>query len=187
MKMFEVIYTSEPTAARRRVYFHLVDATDGITAETGVTGTGYLSKNGAAPAATSGSLVEIDATNMPGRYYIELTAGEVDTIGTVVLRFKSAATAEMVAQATIVSYDPYAAASTVTQIADGLLDRTDGVETGLTVKGALRLLSAGGAGKASGLDTATAVYRNAVADTKARITATVDANGNRTAVTTDTT
>ncbi len=39
-------------------------------------------------------------------------------------------------------------------------------------------------GKASGLDTTTAVYR-AVNDSKARVTATVDANGNRTAVTLD--
>jgi hypothetical protein len=39
-------------------------------------------------------------------------------------------------------------------------------------------------GKASGLETTTAVYRDS-ADTKDRITATVDANGNRTAVTLD--
>lgn len=39
-------------------------------------------------------------------------------------------------------------------------------------------------GKASGLDTTTAVYRD-VGDTKDRITATVDADGNRTAVTRD--
>ncbi len=101
------IQQSEATAARRRVFFQLVDATDGITAETGQTGTGFLSKNGATPVATTGSLVELSATNMPGRYYIELTTAEVDTLGILPLRFKSAATAEMVADAQIVPFDPY--------------------------------------------------------------------------------
>jgi hypothetical protein len=71
------------------------------------------------------------------------------------------------------------------EIADALLDRADAVETGLTLRGVLRLMGAACAGLASGLATATAVYRNAVQDSKARITATVDANGNRTAITWD--
>lgn len=58
------------------------------------------------------------------------------------------------------------------------------VETGLTVRQALRLISAALAGKVSGAETSTVTIRN-VGDTKDRITATVDANGNRTAVTTD--
>ncbi len=69
--------------------------------------------------------------------------------------------------------------------ADALLDRTSAIETGVTLRGALRIIAAACAGKASGLATTTAVYRNAVADSKARITATVDEDGNRTAVTTD--
>ena len=44
---------------------------------------------------------------------------------------------------------------------------------------------ASGAGKLSGAATTTVVIRNAVADTKDRITATVDEDGNRTAITTD--
>lgn len=72
-------------------------------------------------------------------------------------------------------------------IADALLDRTDAIETGLTPRGQMRLVAAAEAGKASGLATTTVTIRNAVADSKARITATVDANGNRTAVTTDVT
>lgn len=70
-------------------------------------------------------------------------------------------------------------------VAAALLDLANAVETALTVRGALRLALAALAGKASGLATTTAVYRNAVADSKARITATVDADGNRTAVTAD--
>ena len=40
------IILDEATAARRRVPIWLVDATDGITAETGVTGKPNMSKNG---------------------------------------------------------------------------------------------------------------------------------------------
>lgn len=76
---------------------------------------------------------------------------------------------------------------TAIQNADALLDRANAIETGLTLRGALRLIAAACAGIASGLATATAIYRNAVADSKPRITATVDAHGNRTAITTDVT
>lgn len=59
------------------------------------------------------------------------------------------------------------------------------IETGLTLKNALRLIAAAAAGKLSGADTATNTIRNAVADDKNRITATVDEDGNRTAITYD--
>jgi len=68
---------------------------------------------------------------------------------------------------------------------DAALDTANGVETGLSLRGALRLMAAVLFGKASGLATATAVFRNAVADAKSRVTATTDVDGNRTAVTTD--
>lgn len=74
---------------------------------------------------------------------------------------------------------------TANQNADALLDRANAIETGLTLRGAQRLQAAALAGKASGLNSTTAVYRNAVADSKDRITATVTADGNRTAVSTD--
>lgn len=68
--------------------------------------------------------------------------------------------------------------------ADALLDRAAGVETGLTVRQAMRLMAAALFGKASGLDTTTAVYRD-TNDSKNRISATVDSDGNRTDVTLD--
>jgi hypothetical protein len=70
-------------------------------------------------------------------------------------------------------------------VADALLDRANAIETGLTPRGSLRLISAAEAGKLSGAATTTVTIRNAVIDSKARITATVDASGNRTAITTD--
>lgn len=103
----QLIQISEGTAAQRRIFFHAVDATDGITAETGLTGTGFFSKNGATPAASSGSLVEVNATNMPGRYYIEATGTEINTVGIIEFRYKAAACAEVIARAQVVPWDPY--------------------------------------------------------------------------------
>ena len=76
----------------------------------------------------------------------------------------------------------------VNEIADGLLDRANAIETGLTLRQAQRLIAASTAGKLSGLPGgAPAIFREAVADTKARITATTDADGNRTAIVYDVT
>jgi hypothetical protein len=63
-----------------------------------------------------------------------------------------------------------------------LLDQED-VETGLTLRQALRLVTAATAGKISGGGTATITIRNAVADGVDRITAEVDSSGNRTSIT----
>lgn len=71
-------------------------------------------------------------------------------------------------------------------VADALLDRTAGVETNFTPRQSLRLMLSALAAKLSGAATTTVVIRD-VNDTKARITATVDTNGNRSAVTTDVT
>jgi hypothetical protein len=76
---------------------------------------------------------------------------------------------------------------TAIENADALLDRADSIETGLTLRGAQRLIAAASAGKLSGGATTTITIRNAVADSKARITATVDASGNRSAITEDVT
>lgn len=70
-------------------------------------------------------------------------------------------------------------------IATAQLDLAAGVETGLTLRQAMRLLSAASAGKLSGAATTTITIRNAVADSKDRITATVDSSGNRSAITVD--
>jgi hypothetical protein len=79
----------------------------------------------------------------------------------------------------------YTTPPTAAAIEAEVLDSASGVETGLTVRNALRLLSAVLAGELSGADTTTITIRNAVADSKDRVTATVDANGNRTAITYD--
>jgi hypothetical protein len=65
-----------------------------------------------------------------------------------------------------------------------LLDEED-VETGLTLRKALRLIAAATAGKVLGASGSTVTIRNAVADAKDRIVATVDADGNRTSISYD--
>jgi hypothetical protein len=57
------------------------------------------------------------------------------------------------------------------------------VEPGLTLRQALKLVAAATAGKISGGGTSTVTIRNAVADGADRIVATVDADGNRSAIT----
>ena len=69
-------------------------------------------------------------------------------------------------------------------VATAILDAANGIETGVTPRQALRgILSALGA-KVSGMDSNAPVFRD-VGDTKDRITAATDSNGNRTSVTLD--
>jgi Na+(H+)/acetate symporter ActP len=62
---------------------------------------------------------------------------------------------------------------------------TENVETGLSVRNTLRLMAAAMAGELSGAAGTTITIRNAVADDKDRIIATVTSEGNRTAITYD--
>jgi hypothetical protein len=71
-------------------------------------------------------------------------------------------------------------------IATAVLDVANGIETSITPREALRLILAACAGKLSGAATTTVTIRN-VGDTKDRLVATVDSDGNRTAISTDVT
>jgi hypothetical protein len=176
-----VVQQSSATAAYRRVYLHLVDATDGITPETGIAAaTAMLSVNGAAAAASTNNIVEIDAGDLPGAYYLELTAAELGTLGTIRGGFKAAACAWAPFTVTVVDYDPHASGG---DFADDLLDLADGIETGLTLRQALRGIAAVLYGKKSGSGTASEVFRNAAADDADRVTVVGEADGDRTAIT----
>lgn len=78
------------------------------------------------------------------------------------------------------------AADAANEIADALLDRTNGIETSYTPRQALRLILAALVAKLDGAGTTTVTIRD-INDSKDRITATVDADGNRSAVTPDAT
>jgi hypothetical protein len=99
----------ETTAAKRRIPIKMVDETDGKTAETGLTSfTVKLSKNGGTVTTGAGTVTEYDATEFPGLYHYEASAGEVDTSGIVV--FTVAASGAMT----------YTAAFNVTEAAVGI-------------------------------------------------------------------
>ncbi len=74
---------------------------------------------------------------------------------------------------------------TTGNVANAILDAVNGVEDGLTVRHALRLIAAATAGKISGAATTTITIRNAFVDDKDRIIATVTGDGDRTAITYD--
>ncbi len=71
-----------------------------------------------------------------------------------------------------------------TSIADAMLDETAGIETNRTVRQGLRIMLASLAGKLSGAALTTVRIRD-TNDTRDRIVATVDENGDRLAVTLD--
>lgn len=73
---------------------------------------------------------------------------------------------------------------TANQNADALLDRANAIEAGFSLRYAIRVTLAALAGKVSGADANAPIFRNAT-DTKDRIAATTDADGNRSVVTLD--
>jgi hypothetical protein len=85
---------NEATAARRRAYFYCVDATDGMSPETGEAGgQPQVSLDGEAFTNTGiGTLTHLGN----GRYYADLTQTKVNvTSGVLSTRYKSANTAEI--------------------------------------------------------------------------------------------
>lgn len=106
---------NEATAARRRVPVVLVDVTDGVTAETGVTlsaGDMKISKNGGAEANHAGTLTELAG----GDYYYEFAAAELDTAGYVTGRIVKAGVRTFRIAGQVVAFDPYAALATQASI-----------------------------------------------------------------------
>lgn len=101
-----------------------------------------------------------------------------NTINNNVLAVKNK-TDNLPAAPAAVSDIPTAAAN-----ATALLDGAAGVEAGMTVRQGLRLFAAALLGKANGLATSTVKFRD-TNDTKDRISAQVDADGNRYSVTLD--
>ncbi len=66
-------------------------------------------------------------------------------------------------------------------VADALLDRADAIETGITLRLAVRYIGATAAGKLAGSQTVTEVFKGLDGVTT-RVTSTVDSSGNRSAV-----
>lgn len=117
---------------------------------------------------------------------VKITLSQAETnADNIVILFSDAAGAEWCDQLIQIATTAYQFDTLPNANADALLDRADAVESGLTVRGAWRLALSTTAGKLSGAGTGTETFRNAVADSKDRVTATVDSSGNRTAITYD--
>lgn len=173
-----LIKQNETTSARKHIPMKLVDATDGYTPETGVTfsaGELKISKAGGVEANHAGTIAEIGG----GVYVYVPSNAEVDTFGQLVVRTNKSGIRDAVFTAQVVAIDPYTSVSTA------VYDTADGIESGLTFKQAMRIAMAVLAGKLSGAGTTTETFRNAVADSKTRVTATVDSSGNRSSITYD--
>lgn len=152
----------------------------------------------ASPLATASALstvsglvddLETRLTATRAGYLDNLSAGAVATQTSVntIDDFLDTEIADIKAKTDLIPASPAAVGSAMTLSnagIDAIFDRTDGVETGYTLRQALRIMAAALAGELSGAATTTITIRN-ITDTKARITATVDADGNRSAVSLD--
>lgn len=102
--MTRTITKDEATAAERRIPLYLVDVTDGLTEETGLTISGSecrISKNGASAANCAGTVVE----NENGLYYYQASLADVDTIGDLTVHIEDAAARVGIGVANITGFD----------------------------------------------------------------------------------
>ena len=191
------IKQSESTAARRTIHFQAINSADNSPYTSALSGADLKVLKGDGVEADSAGTATHEGG---GRFSYVFTVGEVDTYGVVSLRINKSGVFSDVFPAVVVAYDPYSPssmgltnldASVASRLASAtyatpasLLTSTDGVETGLTVQGALRLILAGMAGRRSGIGTGTELYRD-YGNSKTRLTMVFDANGNTTSVTYD--
>jgi hypothetical protein len=171
------IALSEGTAARRRIPLVVVSDADGTTPQTGKTFASadiQVSKAGATEGNSAGSVTELAG----GLYYYLPTTGEIDTRGFLSLRCVKAGLRFAGTHGHLMIVQIGAEQ----HFAENFLVLTDGVESGLTPKQALQGIFSTSCGKLSGAGSGTETFKNKV-DTVNRVVATVDANGNRTAVT----
>jgi len=151
-----------------------LDDTDGVTAEEALTiedSDIRLSKNGGTMAdKTETTTCTHDEL---GYYNCFFDATDTGTLGSLQLMVKMAGAAPVWHNYMVIEPDLYDI-----MYSTGILEGT------LSLSEALRIILAALAGKLSGGGTTTRYIRD-VADTKPRITATIDTSGNRTAVTLD--
>jgi hypothetical protein len=160
-----------PLASWFSLHFYGPAAGAAVVGGQGAVAAGLLADAALAGAgAGAASITDADATRLVGQG--GATAG-IATAATAIL-----ARARITASLSI-GFRPSA-----TDIAGELLDVQE-LEAGLNLRAALRIITAALAGKVSGAGGSTITFRAAEADHKARIVATVDASGNRSAVTLD--
>ncbi len=193
----QLIKQSETAAARRTIFIGPLANTDDSPYTSSLSAADLrISKAGAAEANSAGTATHI----ANGLFKYEFTTGECDTFGPLSARVAKAGLYGDVFVTQVVAFDPYAATSLGLSNLDAtissrlsssnyaapttLLTDADGVETGLTLRDALRIVLASAAGRRSGIGTGTELYRD-FGNTKSRITMVFDGNGNTTSVTYD--
>jgi len=167
-------YMIQKATTAWELLFLMIDSADHVSPKAGIAPTVTLRKSGGAFGAPAGAVTEV----ANGWYKVAGNATDTDTLGPLLLHATGAAADPTDAQFEVVAFNPQA-----TDL--GIPDLADGVETGLTLRQATRVALAALGGKMAGAGTGTEVFRNAKADTKDRITATVDGDGNRSAVIVD--
>jgi hypothetical protein len=168
-----------PPSTALRVAFKAYLSSDGFSPATGKTIPVVISKNGAAfgnPSAGATTATEIAL----GWYYVDLSTTDTGTAGPLIVRGT-----ESTMDPAEVLYHVVDDKTGLRLSAAGVDDLWDDVVDGTTTaRQSLRLTNAVLGGKLAGGGTGTEVIRD-LADTKDRVTATVDASGNRTAVVRD--
>lgn len=165
---------------------------DGVSVAGGIVGSFSLANRSPLRPTVAGRTLDVSATGEAGLDWANV--GSPTTVvglsGTTVKTATDVETRVAELQARLPA-DPASASGSFTltsgertTLAGAILDLANGVETGRTLRQALRLILAALAGKLSGAATATITIRDSN-DGKNRIVATVDADGNRTAVTYD--
>lgn len=200
-----MIFLKAATASQEVLLGPFVDSTDGVTAETALSIANTDIKIHVAGATTLANKNSGGATHISnGNYYAVLDATDTATVGSgcIIVQVSGALAVRtdfcvlpaLVYDSLIGGTDnlqvdaiQFGGATYATALAaevDAVWDEV--VDGTTTARQSVRLQNSALAGKASGLGTTTAVFRD-LADTKDRISATVDADGNRTAVTRDAT
>jgi hypothetical protein len=162
---------------------------NGYTGNTPQTGDGFARLGAPAGASVSADVAAIKSDTGTILTDVNTGAGAIYTrIGAPAGASIAADLAAVNAKTTNLPAAPAAVGDipTANANADALLDRANGIEAGWTFRQSARIWNATLFGKADGLATVTVHYRD-LADTKNRISATVDADGNRTALTLDAT
>jgi hypothetical protein len=194
----QLIKQSESTAARRTIFIGpLANTADDSAYTSTLTGADLrISKAGGSESNSAGTATHI----ANGLFKYEFTAGECDTLGALSVRVAKTGVYGDVFVSQVVPLDPYDAtalglsrldaavstrlASSTYEAPDTLLTEASGIEPGLTLQGALRLILAATSGRRSGIGTGTELYRD-YGNTKARVSMVFDSNGNTSSVTYD--
>lgn len=160
-----------------------------LTGSASITATAQLVVSGSASLSGSGS---VSASIQAARAAEATLSGSATMTGTVIAKGHISASLSGTSSISATRYATGSLSASITpftdlspqSLASQILDAED-IESSMTVRQALRLIAAATAGKVSGASGTTITIRSAVADSKERIVATVDGDGNRSAITYD--